>query len=77
MSKDWVSPWTGETAKKGNKVTLVSVIKMSNKKNLVISLPNATAMCLSASAKSYEQAKRIRTKNKIDASRKKLNATFL
>lgn len=66
LSKDWVSPWTGETHKKGEQVTVVSVIKLNPKKKITIAVPNATALFLNASARSWKESRAIRTRNGID-----------
>ena len=70
VAKDWTSPWTGQTAPKGSQLTLSSIIVFSKKKRLTIAVPNATALCLSASARSWREAVAIRRTAKIDSSLK-------
>ena len=67
LSKDWVSPWTRETHKKGEQVTVVSIIELNPKKKITIAVPNATALFLKASARSWKEAKEIRERNGIDS----------
>jgi len=70
LSEDWTSPWCGQTAPKGSQVTLSSVVQLNKKKTLAIALPNATALCLNMSKRSWAEAREIRIKAKIDSSLK-------
>ena len=71
LAKAWKSPWTGDLVPAGTEVTLVSVIKLNKKKNIVVPVPNATAIFLNASARSYNEAKKLRKNSNIDSSIKK------
>ena len=70
LGEDWTSPWTGQTAPKGSQLTLVSVVQLNKKKKLSIALPNATALCLNISKRSWNEAREIRKASKIDSSLK-------
>jgi len=71
LNEDWTSPWTGQTAKKGSQVTRLSVTQLTKNKLLSIALPNATALLLNSSKRSWDVAKTIRVNSKIDSSLKK------
>lgn len=66
LAEEWTSPWTGITSPKGTRITLVSIIQLTNKKHLTIPLPNATASMLNAAAKAYESARSLRLGGEID-----------
>lgn len=70
LAEDWTSPWSGQTAPKGSQITLSSVIQLNKKKQLTIAVPNATALCLNISRRSWDEAKNIRNKSGIDKSLK-------
>ncbi len=70
LTEDWTSPWTGEINKKGSQVTLVSTTQLTKKKQLTIAIPNATAICISASRRIWKEALEIRNTSKIDRSLK-------
>ena len=70
LGEDWVSPWTGQTAKKGSQITLVSVIQLRKNKLLTIAVPNATALCLNVSRRCWEESRVIRKESGIDRSLK-------
>ena len=57
----------GQTAKKGAQITVVSRIRLNSKKELTIAVPNATALFLNASARSWKESKEIRKRNGIDS----------
>lgn len=63
--------WNGQIIPKGRQVTFLSVTKLTKKKHLSIALPNATALCLNISKRSWEEARCIRKTSKIDSSIKK------
>jgi hypothetical protein len=63
--------WDDQIIPKGRQITLLSVTKLTKKKHLSIALPNATALCLSISKRSWEEARCIRKVSKIDNSIKK------
>ena len=71
LAEDWVSPWTGETVKKGTQVTVVSIIRLNSKKTITIAVPNATALFLNISAQSWNTAQEIRRRNGIDSAIKR------
>lgn len=71
LNEDWNNPWTGELVKKGTQLTRVSVTKLTKEKHLSISLPNATALFLNSSKRSWDSAKLIRKNSNIDSSVKK------
>ena len=71
LAEDWTSPWTGITAPKGARITVVSVIQLTKKKLLTIPIPNATASMLNASARAAESAHLLRVASGIDKSLKK------
>ena len=60
LSKDWKSPWTGETHKKGSKITVVSIIELTKKKHVTLPIPNATASCLNISKKNMARGKGVK-----------------
>ena len=66
--EDWTSPWTGKTAPKGSQITLQSVTQLTKKKQLSFALPNATALCINVSIKSWKESREIRRNSKIDSS---------
>ncbi|PKG37242.1 hypothetical protein [Psychromonas sp. Urea-02u-13] len=74
LSKDWTSPWTNQVSKSGTQLTVVACAKNHNGNEFSVPLPNATAMMLNASQRSYREALSIRRKNKIDDKSKKGNA---
>jgi hypothetical protein len=70
-TEDTILPWSGQLIPKGSQLTLASVTKLNKKKHLSIDLPNATALCLSISLRSWNEASTIRKDSKIDVSIKK------
>ena len=68
LAESWTSPWTGRVSPKGTQITVVSMIKLNKDKLLTIALPNATALCLNISKRSWEEAKKIRSESGIDKS---------
>ena len=66
VAEDTYIPSVGQTAKKGAQITVVSSIRLSSKKNLTIAVPNATALFLNMSARSWNKAGEIRERNGID-----------
>lgn len=71
LAEDWVSPWTGKTTKKGSQLDVVSVIQLNPKRKVTIAVPNATALFLNVSARSWKEAKAIRKRNGIDSTIKR------
>lgn len=71
LAEEWKSPWTGQVSPVGTRLTVVSVIQLTNKKLLTVPLPNATAAMLNAAANAYNNAKDIRAGSEIDNSLKK------
>jgi len=70
VGEDFRNQWTGEAVPKGTQVTFVSTVQIKKKKHLTIALPNATALCLNISRRSWAQAKDLRKNAKIDSSLK-------
>jgi hypothetical protein len=70
LAKDWDNPWTGITVPKGTRVTVVSVIQLTKKKQVTVPIPNATALMLNASARAFESARTLRELSLIDKSLK-------
>ena len=68
LGEQWTSPWTGVTVPKGSQVTFKSVTQLTKKKQLSIDLPNATALCINVSIRSWKESREIREKSKIDSS---------
>ncbi|RLL51172.1 hypothetical protein D8Y20_09920 [Mariprofundus sp. EBB-1] len=68
VGEDCRNPWTGKTIPKGTQITFVSVVPIKKKKHLTIALPNATALCLNISKRSWAKAKELRKDAKIDSS---------
>lgn len=67
LTKPFRSPWTNHTYPIGTKVGLMAVAKYDKKRNIGIPMPNATAMFLNFSNRSYNQAKMIISDNsKVD-----------
>ena len=58
LSEEWKSPWTGQISPVGTRLTVVSVIQLTNKKLLTVPLPNATAAMLNAAANVYKLQKK-------------------
>jgi len=75
VSEDTRLP-SGQIARKGSQVTRQSVARLNKKKVVCIALPNATALFLNASRRSWEEAQDIRKSSKIDRSIKP-EVTFL
>jgi len=71
LTEDWISPWTGAVSPKGTQITLQSITQLTKKKQLIIVLPNATAICLSASKRAWKEAHSIRQASNIDKTLKK------
>jgi hypothetical protein len=70
LAKEWTSPWSGQVSPEGTRLTVVSVIQLTRKKQLTIPIPNATALMLNAAARAYGSAKLIRDQSAIDKSQK-------
>lgn len=66
LAEDWTSPWTGEFYLKGTRLTVATNIALTKKKELTISLPNASALLLNASALAFAGAREIRSRSGID-----------
>lgn len=66
LAEDWTPPWSGQTALKGSQVTVVTVTKTKSGKALTLPLPNATALMINSSQRSYREASSLRRKHKID-----------
>lgn len=66
LAEDWTSPWTGDTSPKGTQLTVVTVTKTKAGNTLTLPLPNATALMLNASQRSFRTASTLRRKSKID-----------
>lgn len=66
LDREWTSPWTGMTSPKCSRLTVVSVIQLTKKKQLTLPIPNATASMLNASAIAYNNAKKLRAESEID-----------
>lgn len=66
LAKDWANPWSGATVQAGTRLTVVSVVQLTQKKQLSIPIPNATATFLNASSRAYECAKALRVAAGID-----------
>lgn len=67
LSEDTRLP-SGQIAKKGSQITKHSVAQLTSKKQVLIALPNATALFLNASRRSWEEAKSLRQHSNIDHS---------
>ncbi len=59
LAKPFKSPWSNITFPAGSKVCLTAIAKFDKKINIGIPMPNATAMFLNISSKSYQQANKI------------------
>jgi hypothetical protein len=70
LAEDWTNPWTGATAPKGSRITVVSQIRLTKKKLLTVPIPNATASMLNASARAFKSTRKLRAKAGIDRSLK-------
>lgn len=68
LAEDWKSPWTGQVAPKGSRLTVSAVLRLTKKKTITIPLPNATALFLSSAAKSFSAAKALRDESGFDKS---------
>ena len=71
LGEDFRSPWTNDFYPEGSTLYLTSVVKLKRKNTLTIPVPNATALCLNVSRRSWSAAREIRKKAKIDTSLKK------
>ncbi|WP_395400552.1 hypothetical protein ACHMW6_24065 [Pseudoduganella sp. UC29_106] len=71
LAENWDNPWTGVTVPIGTRITVVSVIQLTKKKQLTVPIPNATASMLNASARAFKSAKILRESSQIDKSLKK------
>ena len=69
LAEDWASPWTGQTAKKGTQITAVTIAKSKSGKAVTLPLPNATALMINASQRSFRNASILWRKSKIDDSK--------
>lgn len=76
LAEVWTSPWSGITSPKGTRITVVSVIQLTKKKQLTIPIPNATAAMLNASSRAFESAYSLRVSCEIDKSLKKEMSFF-
>jgi hypothetical protein len=68
VAEMWTSPWSGQVAAPGARLTVVSVIQLNKKKQITIPLPNATALLLNSSATAYARARVLRGSSGIDTS---------
>tara|TARA_R110001583_G_scaffold126632_1_gene278272 strand:+ start:313 stop:1047 length:735 start_codon:yes stop_codon:yes gene_type:complete len=68
LFEDWNNPWSGQLVPKGTQLTIISVANLTKKKTISVNLPNATALLLNASERSWQEAKKIRIASKIDSS---------
>jgi hypothetical protein len=68
LAQDTLLSGTNQIAEKGSQVTRRSITKLNKKKLLSIALPNATALCLSSSRRSWTKARKIRKNSNIDGS---------
>ena len=68
LAEDWKSPWTGQVAPKGSRLTVSAILRLTKKKTITIPLPNATALFLSSAAKSFSAAKALRNESGFDKS---------
>lgn len=66
LAEDWKSPWTDQTVPKGSQITVDTVTKTKSGKVLTLPLPNATALMIKSSQRSYRNALVLRRKHKID-----------
>jgi hypothetical protein len=66
LAEDWPSPWDGQQAKAGARLTVVTIAKTKAGKELTLPLPNATALMLSASQRAFREAGTLRVKARID-----------
>lgn len=70
LSQDWTSPWSGQTALRGTRLSLLSVVQLTKKKELSLPIGNATALLLNASARAFKSARELREASDIDQSAK-------
>lgn len=71
VAKDTFLPAVNQIAKKGSQITFRSIAKLNKRKLVSIVLPNATALCINSSKRSWVEAEKIRKSSKIDSSLKK------
>ncbi len=69
LAEDWTSPWTGQTAKKGTQITVVTIARSKLGKAVTLPLPNATALMINASQRSFRNASILWRKSKVDESK--------
>lgn len=70
VAKDTFLPAVNQIAEKGSQITFRSIAKLNKRKLVSIVLPNATALCINSSKRSWEEAVKIRKSSKIDSSLK-------
>lgn len=76
LSKPFKSPWTKHEYPIGTKVSLIAVAKYDKKRNIGLPMPNATAMFLNISNRSYNDAINIISDNsKVDLKDDKMSFT--
>ncbi len=66
VAEDTYIPSVEQTVKKGAQIKVVSIIRLGSRKTLTIAVPNATALFLNISARSWNEAGEIRERNGID-----------
>ena len=69
LAEDWTSPWTGITAKKGSQITVVTIAKSKSGKAVTLPLPNATALMINASQRSFRSASILWRKSRVEESK--------
>lgn len=60
--------WNGQEVPEGARIAVISVIRLHKTKTLAITIPNATALMLNASARAFTEARGIRDQSGIDKS---------
>ena len=70
LAEDTLFSLNGQYLPKGTNLNLVSIIQLTKKKQLTITIPSATALMLNCSARSWIEASEIRHSNRIDISTK-------
>ena len=71
VTKNTVLHWNDQEIKKGDRIKVVSIVDLPEKRTLILPVPSLTALYISNSEKSWKKYWAIRKERKIDSSLKK------
>lgn len=66
LAENWISPWTNQLVEKGTQLTVVACALNEQGKEFSVPVPNATAIMLNSSQRTYREASIIRRNSRID-----------